>query len=82
MLMFTRRRGECVDIFKDGEVVVTVKVSELLPNGVVRLGFSAAPEYVILRDNAKERSMIPRTPGQGDGPVVTYRTRKGRNAPS
>ncbi len=73
MLMLTRRRGEAVDIYdKNGELAVTVHVAEFLPANVVRLGFAAADDYTILRDNAKKRELK-------DGkPVVTYKNKARR----
>jgi sRNA-binding carbon storage regulator CsrA len=57
MLMLTRRKGESVDLCVDGAVIATVKVLELLPDGVVRLGFEADRSVDIRRDNmVKTRS--------------------------
>lgn len=80
MLMLTRRRGESVDVFdKHGNVVITVNVAEFLPNNVVRLGFAAANEYTILRDNAKSREpKAADAQGQDswEQPTVTYKRPK------
>lgn len=57
MLILTRRKGEAVDLIdrRSEEVIATVTLLELLPNGNVRLGFDA-PEHVrIIRDNAVRR---------------------------
>lgn len=55
-LMLTRRAGEAVDVYdKEKRCVLTVRVHEFLPNGIVRLAFEADRDYTILRDNAKER---------------------------
>lgn len=55
MLVITRRRGESVDLAlrQTGQVWATVKVLELLPNGIVRLGFEADDAIHIRRDNMK-----------------------------
>lgn len=60
MLILTRKRGEAVDLVIRGELLATVRVLEIEPSGVVRLGFDARDEVRILRDNAVERK-------QGDG---------------
>ena len=57
MLILTRRKGEAVDIIdrERGDVLCTVTLLELLPNGTVRIGFDA-PEFIrIIRDNAVRR---------------------------
>lgn len=65
MLFLTRRRGEAVDLtFREtGEVIATVSVVELLPNGVVRLGFNAPAHVKIVRDNIVNNE----PPDNGDG---------------
>lgn len=55
MLILTRKRGESVDLSMGGRVIAVVKVMELLPGGVVRLGFDAETNVTISRDNIKER---------------------------
>jgi carbon storage regulator CsrA len=69
MLILTRKRGECVDLSVGGQVIAVVKVMELLPGGVVRLGFEADQQVSISRDNIKERK---------DGNVAEDETRHNR----
>lgn len=55
-LLLNRRLGEAV-LLRDeikGEVICVVTVSELLPNGVVRLSFEADKSISISRDNMKK----------------------------
>lgn len=57
MLILDRKRGQAVDLMnKDTKrVLATVRVLEICPDGVVRLGFDAGQEILIMRDNASER---------------------------
>lgn len=57
MLILTRRKNEAVDLIDrdSGEVLCAVSILELLPNGVVRLGFEADSSVRIVRDNAVQK---------------------------
>jgi sRNA-binding carbon storage regulator CsrA len=52
-LFLNRKRGESVFLRDEirGEIICVVSVSELLPNGVVRLSFDADRAISISRDN-------------------------------
>lgn len=57
MLILTRRKGEAVDLIDRDtqEVLATVTFLEHMPDGAIRVGFSALPRIAIVRDNAKDR---------------------------
>ncbi len=58
MLFLTRRKGEYTDIIdrRTRKVLCTFCLSEILPDGTVRLAFNADPDLVdIVRDNAKQK---------------------------
>lgn len=55
MLILERRAGESVELRdrKTGRVLAVIRVLEFLPNDNVRIGFDAAQDIHIVRNNMK-----------------------------